>query len=81
MKTVIKTNNKMTNRELLMMLDGDLGERAVEYCIYNYKGEDYLNQEKESISSALCGAFTWNRTKEGYGFWHSVFFNLKIIGL
>ena len=71
----------MTNRELLMMLDGDLGERAVKNCIEHYKDTFFLYEKWDSISDALSGAFNWEKANEGYIFWHSVFCNLKKIGL
>ena len=73
----------MTNRELLMMLDGDLGERAVKNCIeyHSDSGESYLMEKREDVSNALHGAFAWDKTIEGHDFWCKVYYELIDLGL
>ena len=74
----------MTNRELLMMLDGDLGERAVKNCIEigldtKYLDRKYSNGRK--VSDALESAFIWAHSPEGFDFWNDIFDELQKIGL
>ena len=71
----------MTNRELLMMLDGDLGERAVKNCIESHSGESYLMEKREDVSDALHGAFEWTLTNEGHDFWCKIYYELIDLGL
>lgn len=71
----------MTNRELLMMLDGDLGERAIKNCIDYHGGENYLTKFGKDISGALGGAFAWYDTDEGYEFWKRLYFELIALDL
>jgi hypothetical protein len=79
----------MTNRELLLMLDGDLGERAVRNCMEFGGGEldaqwvhNYLNKHSNSrISSVLFGAFAFDDSPEGYSFWRKIYDELIKIGL
>ena len=71
----------MTNRELLMMLDGDLGERAVKNCIDSFGDTSFLDKKGYSINDTLLGAFSWFETKEGYSFWYDEFYELQSLGL
>lgn len=76
---------RMTNRELLMMLDGDLGERAVKNCISEYgKGEKYLDKQYSygrKISQSLLYAFAWMDSPEKYMFWAIIYNELIDLGL
>lgn len=74
----------MTNRELLLMLDGDLGERAVRNCMNIGGGEKYLDKKHsygKKISEALKGAFIWMESPEHEEFWARIFNQLIKIGL
>lgn len=74
----------MTNRELLEMLDGDLGERAVKYCIEFGEGELYLDKKYSygrKISQSLLYAFPWIDSLEDYIFWQKIYDDLIRIGL
>ena len=71
----------MTNRELLMMLDGDLGERAIKNCIESFGDEYYLDKKGYSVSDTLLGAFTFYETQEGDGFWRRIYNATKQSGL
>lgn len=71
----------MTNRELLMMLDGDLGERAVKNCIESFGDESFLDKKGYSINDTLLGAFCFNETSEGHSFWANIYSELKSLGL
>ena len=64
-----------------MMLDGDLGERAVKNCIDYYGGENYLTKLGKDINGALAGAFAWFKTNEGYEFWKRLYFELVALDL
>jgi hypothetical protein len=73
----------MTNRELLMMLDGDLGERAIKNCIEIGRGELYLNETSiyNEVSNVLFDSFQWHASPQGFYFWKKIFKELQSIDL
>lgn len=74
----------MTNEELLKMLDGDLGERAIKDCIEIGGGQKYLSKKHsygKKISEALKGAFIWMESPEKEEFWARKFNELVNLGL
>jgi hypothetical protein len=79
----------MTNRDLLMMLDGDLGERAVRNCmelngieINDIDPIEYLAKtDRKTPSYALHGAFVWDDSPEKHYFWNTIHNELQSIGL
>lgn len=76
----------MTNEELLKMLDGDLGERAIKNCIQCW-GEkiaySFLDRAAliGGISVVLNNAFDWSSSVEGEDFWSKIYDELRQIGL